>query len=417
MIFKGFVTAILLAAAFGAAFGQPAAAESLAFRAEERARILAHGPWPQPQPRDASNRVDGRPQAVELGRRLFFDVRLSANGRVACASCHQPAKGFQDDRATAFGLERGARNTPGLVDVAGQRWYGWDGAADSLWMASVRAIVMPHEMGMTPQSVHRLVAGDAELARAYRRLFGAVPKAPRPAAAVLPASGRFADDVAAGEALLAQAPRASLDVLVNLGKALAAYQATLRSGPSPFDTFRAALERGDVQAMAQYPASALRGLRIFVGRGQCYVCHSGPRFTNGEFGDVGIPYFLADGSVDSGRHGGIQRLLASPLNLLGRYNDDPRRANAAATRHLRPEPRNFGEFKVPSLRNLDLTGPYMHDGSLENLRYVAQHYAVMNPDRIHTDGPRSLLQPLDLSDAERYDLAQFLRSLSATAAR
>jgi cytochrome c peroxidase len=109
------------------------------------------------------------------------------------------------------------------------------------------------------------------------------------------------------------APRPDATVLVNLAKALATYQATLVSPRTRFDDFRDALARGDKAAAARYPAPARRGLKLFVGVGQCFVCHAGPMFTNGEFGDVGRPFFTADG-IDPGRWGGLQLLLASPYN-------------------------------------------------------------------------------------------------------
>jgi cytochrome c peroxidase len=115
--------------------------------------------------------------------------------------------------------------------------------------------------------------------------------------------------------------------------------------------------------------------------------------------------------VDPGRQGGIKRLLANPFNLLGTHNDDATRDNATGTKFLRPEHRNFGEFKVPGLRNLRFTAPYMHNGSLATLRDVVRHYSELDEDRLHADGER-ILQPLHLSDGESKDLVAFLESLS-----
>ncbi len=354
------------------------------FSAEELARIAAHGPWPLPWTADPGNRVSGNPAAIRLGHALFFDPRLSANRRVACATCHVPGKGFQDGRATAHGLADGIRNTPGLQNVRHQRWFGWDGAHDNLWSASLRPILDPREMGGNPARIARTLRGKAGLDCHYRQAFGKAPQADDP------------------------------ELLVNVAKALAAWQETLVSPATPFDRFRTALERGDAQAAAAYPASARRGLRLFLGRGQCATCHAGPLFTNGEFGDTGMPFFVKPDGVDPGRQGGIKRLLASPYNLLGAYNDDPSRDNAAGTKYLRPEHRNFGEFKVPSLRNLTLTAPYMHDGSLATLRDVVRHYSELDEDRLHADGER-ILKPLHLDAAEIDDLAAFLASLSPDA--
>lgn len=348
----------------------PAAAALLDFDAAERERIAAHGPWPPAIARDASNRVDGRADAVALGRRLFFDRRLSPAG-IACASCHRPDAAFQDGRPSV----RRGRNTPSVLDAGTRRWFGWDGAHDSLWSASLAPLIADDEVAATPASLAARLRHDA----AYRRLFG-------PAAA----------DAA---------------IAVNVAKALAAYQATLLSPRTAFDDFRDALLRGDRAAAARYPLPAQRGLRLFIGEGRCHLCHAGPAFTNGEFADVGVPFFRA-GGVDGGRWDGLERLLASPTSRLGRWSDG---GDATATRHVVLEPRNYGEFRVPGLRQLTRTAPYMHDGSLATIEDVVRHYSALNPERLHADGA-ALLRPLDLSPADAADLAAFLRSLSEPAA-
>jgi len=376
---------LALAALLGCSATAYGADESLEFSATELDRIAAHGPWPLAQTADPGNRVSGNAAAIRLGRDLFFDPRLAAGRRVACASCHDPARGFQDGRAVARGLVAGTRNTPGLLDVRHQRWFGWDGGHDSLWSASLRPILDPREMGGNASRVARTLRGTAVLDCHYRQAFGKAPHAGDP------------------------------ELLVNVGKALAAWQETLNSPATPFDEFRDALQRGDARAAAAYPAAARRGLRLFLGRGQCATCHAGPLFTNGEFGDIGVPFFIKPGAVDPGRQGGIKRLLANPWNLLGAYNDDPTRQNAQGTKFLRPEHRNFGEFKVPTLRNLKLTAPYMHNGSPATLREVVRHYSELDEDRLHADGER-ILKPLHLSESESEDLVAFLESLSPGAA-
>ena len=175
-------------------------------------------------------------------------------------------------------------------------------------------------------------------------------------------------------------------VLVDLGKALAAFLETRVTGRTPFDDFRDALARNDAAGRARYPADAARGLRLFVGPGNCALCHFGPAFTNGEFADAGVPHFIEPGRVDPGRYGGIRRLRGSPYTLLGRFNDDPQRSTAAGTRHVRLRQSNFGEFRVPGLRNVALTAPYMHDGSLGTLADVVRHYATIDEERLHAGG-------------------------------
>ena len=373
----------LLLATLGLLGAAQAAATTglLDFTAEERARIASHGPWPVAPAADAANALTVQPGAVALGRRLFTDRRLSADGRTSCASCHVPALAFQDGLAVPrqrSGLPAGTRNTPSLLDSAQQRWLGWGGEHDSLWAASLAPVLAAGEMGHSLSSLAARVRSTPELARGHLRVLGPLP--------------------ASDEALA-----------VNLAKALAAYQATLVSPRTAFDNFRDALLRGDTKAAGLYPLAAQRGLRLFIGEGRCSVCHAGPSFTNGEFADVGVPFFVP-GGVDPGRHAGLKALLASPYNRLGPFGaaNDPR---AVVTRHVVVEHRHFGEFRVPGLRGLAQTAPYMHDGSLATLDDVVRHYSELNEERLHADGER-ILRPLKLSAADSADLLAFLRSLS-----
>jgi cytochrome c peroxidase len=156
---------------------------------------------------------------------------------------------------------------------------------------------------------------------------------------------------------------------------------------------------------------------MFVGRGNCSVCHFGAAFTNGEFHDVGVPFFAGRGQVDAGRYDGIRRLQASPYNLLGAHSDDASGKAATRTRHVELTQRAFGQFKTPSLRNVALTAPYMHNGSLATLRDVVRHYSELDPQRVHSHGEAALLQPLNLTDRETDDLVAFLESLTDPNAR
>jgi cytochrome c peroxidase len=198
--------------------------------------------------------------------------------------------------------------------------------------------------------------------------------------------------------------------MANIAKALAGYQETLTSGRSAFDRFRDALAADDAAEIASYPAAAQRGAKLFVGRGRCDLCHFGANFTNGEFHDIGLPHFPEQGRVDKGRYGGILVLRRSRYNLLGPFNDDAGRTTAGFTRHVRLTQRNWGEFRVPSLRNVTQTAPYMHDGSKATLADVVRHYSDIPEERLHQDGEK-LLRPLNLTDGEIADLVAFLRTL------
>lgn len=355
---------------------------SLQWSDEEVRAIVRHGPWPPPLPRDPSNRISGNPAGAMLGEHLFNDPRLSADGRMSCATCHVAGRDWADGRAKAMGQVALDRRTPSLWNVGYAHWFGWDGAGDSLWAQSIRPILDRREMGGDTARVANLLREDKDLACAYQRAFGERPGG---------------DDE---------------KLLVDAAKALAAFQATLVSPRTPFDAFRDALVAGDREAAARYPLDAQRGLKIFIAA-NCVACHFGPRFTNGEFGDVGIPFFTRPGEVDSGRLDGLAKLADSAFNLLGRHNDDASRANALRTKHVQRLHSNFGEFRVPSLRQA-ASGPYMHNGHLATLDDVVKHYSEVNPDRLHSDA-LPLVRPLGLTPQESSDLVAFLRSLSAGA--
>src|ERR1700704_4679228 len=276
--------------------------------------ILSHGPWPAPSQPDPSNRVSGKPEAIEFGTRLFFDQRLSASGTLSCSSCHVPERNWTDNLTRGVGLSEVDRNTPTLVNLRGGHWYGWDGASDSLWSQSLRPILDPRELAATPRHVAQLVRGDEQLACRYRKAFGTPPSP--------------TDDEA---------------VFVGVGKALAAFQETLVSGRTPFDRFRDALAGVERPSLGDYSEPAQRGLKIFIGKGGCTTCHSGPNFTNGEFYYTGLSRLAPRGEPDPGRQAGIRRLMESRFNLLSPYNDDATGASAARTRQVALEEGNFGE--------------------------------------------------------------------------
>ena len=389
------LAALLLLAATPAAH-----AELLEFSAAEVAAIARHGPWPPPLARDASNRVSGSRAAARLGERLFADARLSRDGATSCATCHVPAFLFTDRRATAMGHAQAPRNTLSVLNARFNRWFGWAGAADSLWLASIRPLMDAREMGGAERHVVALLRSQQDLARGYAEAFGRPPPG---------------DD----DALLA-----------DLGKALAAYQETLVSGPTAFDHFREALARGDRRAAARYPVAAQRGLKLFVGSAQCNLCHFGPAFTNGEFDKVGIPVRDAAGNFDWGRYDGVKALRASRFNRLSRHSDDTSGAGATGTRHASLDAEAYGAYKVPSLRNVALTAPYMHNGSLATLHDVVRHYSEINAEKLHIAAshphpepgeplpPRpveSPLRTLALSEAQVDDLVAFLRTLTELA--
>lgn len=302
--------------------------------AEIRA-ILAHGPWPVPLATDPANRVSGKREAVEFGERLFFDNRLSGSGKFSCSTCHVPERNWTDNRTRGAAAAEVDRNTPTLMNVRLGHRFGWDSAAASLPAQSIRPILSARELGASARHVAELLRNDEQLSCRYRKAFGAAPSA--------------SDD----EALLA-----------DVGRALAAFQETFETPPTPFDRFRNALAQGEPIKPWVYSEAALRGARLFVGKGNCSSCHSGPNFTSGELRNNGFSAYAAKGRADTGKD---------------------------------------GAFKVPTLRHLFLTPPYGHHGEVATLADAVRHYSERGS---------SELQPLKLSAAEQTDLVVFLESLS-----
>ena len=256
-----------LALLLGLAAALPAQAqEVLDWKPREIEAIAQHGPWPPPAVRDPSNRVSGFPAAIALGRSLFSEPRLSGRD-AACIACHLPTLDWRDGRKRGVGTVELDRRTPSLWNVGLRKWFGWDGSADSLWMQSLRPIVDSREMAGSAAGTARLLRDDTTLSCGYRNAFGSSPGG--------------SDE----------------KLLVDAAKALAAFQETLITPRTPFDDFRDALVTGDRVAAARYPLPAQRGLRIFVGSGNCAACHFGPAFTNGEFGDVGVPFEMVERRV------------------------------------------------------------------------------------------------------------------------
>jgi cytochrome c peroxidase len=353
-------------------FGRKDAGEPLVWTGRERRVIQSLSLAALPKlPRDPSNRFADDPRAAKLGHDLFFDTGLSANGRVSCASCHVPERGFQDDLPVGKGIGRTERRTMPLAGVGYARWLFWDGRRDSLWAQALTPLESRVEHGITRAFAVRRIALHHR--REYEAVFGALS-------------------------------RDTNEVFANLGKAIEAYERRLRPAPSRFDRFAAALGGGrDDEAARILTAAEARGLRLFVGRGHCTNCHSGPLFTNGEFHNTGVP----QPRLDRGRGDGARQVVRDPFNCLGRYSD-ARPADCTALRFIVLDGKQLlGAFKVPSLRGVGSRPPYMNAGQFRTLRQVLEHYR---------DAPRaevgvSELSRLTLSDQQLDELEQFLRTL------
>ncbi|MCG3129201.1 MAG: Cytochrome c551 peroxidase [Phycisphaerae bacterium] len=406
-------------AALLAATPGPAAAQTrpdAEWSEQELRRIFQFSPLPEPPP-DPTNRVYDDTAAARLGQFLFYDERLSGNGKISCATCHDPERAFTDGRSVFVGVAEGTRNTPGLLNVAQQRWFFWDGRADTLWAQALQPIENPIEMDGARVAIVRLLLSDASLRAAYERVFGGIPVAL--ASADLPPAARPAAAPAgdarqrAWAALSSPRQEAINRVFTNVGKAIAAYERRLVGGHSPFDRYVKALRDNDAAGLDALSAEARRGLRIFIGEGNCRMCHHGPNFSDGEFHSVQVPPRGGGPPSDPGRYDGAARVVADEFNALGRYSDAPDGPAAEKLRRLRNTPENWGLFKTPSLRNVARTAPYMHQGQFAALDDVLDHYS--NIDRAPVFGHHkreTVLQPLRLSEADHKALRAFLESLS-----
>jgi cytochrome c peroxidase len=312
------------------------------------------------------------PAKVALGKKLFFDARLSSDGTVSCATCHDPEKGFTDRRPTSVGVKNqvGHRNAPTVLNAMFDETQFWDGRAHLLEDQAKLPITNPIEMGMkTVDEAAVKVAGIPEYASQFQSAFG------RPA---------NADDLA---------------------RAIAAYERTQSAFDSPFDRFLS----GDDEAM---DAAQRRGWTTFNGKGRCMTCHqvnlTQPLGTDNKFHNVGVSAHksnfvsLAQGAlkmVDSGDAQQVDRAaLETDMSELGRFLVTKRREDV-------------GGFKTSMLRNLLVTGPYFHDGSQETLWDVMDHYnkgGVQNP---FLDGG---IQRLGLTEPEIDDLVAFLGALTSS---
>ena len=272
-------------------------------------------------PRDPTNRVADDPRAADLGRRLFFDTRLSSNGRVACSTCHQAERGFQDGIALANGVGTTARRTMPIAGMARSPFLFWDGRKDSLWAQALGPLESPVEHGGTRAQYAQVVADS--YAREYEQIFGTLPDLSR----VPRSAGPVTDPEAASawSALSRTQRDAVTGVFVNIGKAIAAYERRIEFGASRFDKYVAALTTlQPVQRMLT--DDEIAGLRLFIGRANCTQCHSGPLLTSNEFHNTGVPP-RPDLAIDHGRLTGAAAVLSDEFNCRSQWSDSRERCS------------------------------------------------------------------------------------------
>jgi len=303
-------------------------------------------------------------QKVELGRRLFYDKRLSDNGTFSCASCHAQALAFTDTRATAIGStgQLHPRSSMSLANVAYARTLTW---ANPLLVALERQALVP-QFGDAPVEL-----GLASIAQIEQRLRGVTIYR---------------------ESFRAAFPGAEEPVTAhNMNKALAAFQRTLLSGRSAFDRW---YFDGDASAMSD---SALRGYTLFNGKALgCSGCHAGFNFSD---------HTRAEGEAPS----------AASYHNTGLYDVDGAGTYPApntGVHEVTQKPADMGRFKVPTLRNIAVTAPYMHDGSIPTLSEVLDHYAAGGRTGRANPLKSERLTGFVLGAEQRADVLAFLESLT-----
>jgi len=381
------------------------------FTAEELERVFQHSPLGVP-PADPTNAVFENPKAARLGQRIFYDPRFSREGSVACATCHRPSLGFGDGVALPkdFPVER---NVPTLWNVAFNRWFFWDGRADSLWSQALKPLENPKEHGGTRLQYVHLVARDPALKLAYEEVFGPMfdfgDPARFPAAGgpfVLPAGS----PLRTGWTSMRDDDRVAVNrVFSNLGKAIAAYERNLVTRRSPFDVFVEGLRSGDRSKLSALSPDARLGLKLFVGTANCRLCHGGPNFSDGEFHNIGIPPTLGGPTPD--RFAAIDDVRGDEFNTRGLYSDD-RALGEKKLAYLVKLQDAWGQVKTPGLRNVARTGPYMHQGQFKTLPEVVRFYSTLQGMAQAGHHERAILAPLNLTAKESAALVAFLESLT-----
>jgi cytochrome c peroxidase len=321
---------------------------------------------------------------VELGRQLFFDPLLSADNSVSCATCHDPHRAFTDGKKTAVGIacRKGARNTPTILNAMFNSTIFWDGRAKSLEDQAIQPLVNPDEMGNSShdQVVKRLAATPAYVTQ-FQQVFG------KPV---------------------------DID---SLAKAIAAYERTLVSANAPLDRFLA----GDRNALSD---SAQRGLTLYRTKARCAVCHNlnttFPFLTDGNYRNTGVAGNFAGFNELSRLATGATPATAGAVESLnhvtaGRSTLARQDGAAELGRFLvSDDALDIGAFRTPSLRNVELTAPYFHDGSAATLADVVRYYNQGGNANIHRDWE---LQAINLTEAEQKDLIEFLKCLTSDEAR
>jgi len=360
---------------------------------------------------DESNQWDGNEEAIAFGQKLFFSHSLSPNA-IACSTCHTPNIGFADGLQQSFGADVTNRHSPTLFDVAHQTWFRWDGGCDSLWCQAIGPLEASNEMNGSRTFVVSALYGDASLKEDYERIFGPLPDIAGVDLSAKPTSESSPEN----NLWMALEESQQEDItatMVNVTKSIAAFEATIQSGPTPFDDFVDTFMDDTIleeDALAMLTPEEEIGLRLFVGEGRCHLCHNGPTLSNDSFHNIGLGTreWLAD--TDIGRYDGITMLQTSEFNSSGFWSDAPNGLRSQRVDRLVQSTEQLGQYKTPTLRNLFQTAPYMHGGHFDTLDEVLEHYSKLEESTLqgHSD---ETLKPLNWTSKEKEAVIAFLRLL------
>jgi len=351
-----------------------------------------------PLPSDPSNAYANNPKALALGKKLFFDKRFSANGKVSCATCHIPDYFFTDNLALAKGMATTTRRTMPLIGAAYQAWFFWDGRKDSLWSQAIGPIESAAEHGVTRSFCAHLIIDKYK--SEYEDIFGSLPKINHRSCPPKASPGTGSPAALKLWNAMKSGDRDAVNrVYANIGKAFAAYVRRIVPSPAPFDRYVDAVLRNDPAAADKAVGrDAVEGLRLFIGKAKCTNCHIGPLFTNSGFHNVGL-----NNPKDKGREEGIDKVLSDEFNCLGKYSD----AKPEECGELRFIDRNkskyTGSFKTPTLRNVADRPPYMNAGQFKSLEEVLFFYKKSSSREVEHQ---------ELTTDELLKIVAFLKTLS-----
>ena len=351
---------------------------------------------------DSSNRYQLDKSAIKLGEKLFFDTTLSSNGKVSCATCHQPNNQFLDGKKVASAIGEGIRNTPSLLGVSHQQWFFWDGRKDSAWAQALEPLENPVEHNLTRVEVIKKILANPDYKKAYTQLFTELPT--QAELDSWPSAAKPNGDLASlklWKALPIASRKQINRVFSNIGKSLAAFETTLKFPVSRFDRYLDQLKNNET--ITELTTNEEAGLKLFTGKAACISCHHSPLLTSQHFQNVatGIP------GKDTGRSMVAEAQRWDVFNCLGEYSDAPKDQCKDLTFMNNNRHTLSGSFKVPSLRNVVNTAPYMHDGRYKTLAEAVEHYSnPPDPKLVEHHMPM-----VTLDEAEQQQLLQFLKTL------